>query len=248
MKRTRVFPLLLAFVLTMSSMPCLSASAVGEPSLASTSSEYVNYLDLEVNLSDVMIADDYLYYVTETSNSEKELTLILSYEENESGLHRVSPSEFLTDSPNNGVLSTGSYPITFPSYTLYVTVHYYRYNGNYSWYIYRPYGVSAYWTSSTITADQTVSVYYGNYGQLCTYPDCLDPSDYYDMVDTIVSSDYNHGITAYSSSLGPNTITRGYSYLSNDRAIWFENSVLHGSHISVSIGSYNDSVDLGVYY
>lgn len=247
--KNRHVALFLSVVMVFCVFSCLFVSASNNSDLSVLSTNaYIASLDLDVSLADISITNDYLYYVSETSENQREVTYILSYNETSDGLNRVSPADYLANDSTVSTQSTGQYPVTFPKYTAYVTIGYTRYNGNYSWYIYKPYSVSAYWTSDTVTSNIAFSASYGSRGQLCSYPTCLNPSDYDDMVDTIVSSDYNHVITASSDSLAPNRNIIGGNSLASDRAIWFENSVLHGSVIHVEIGSYNDDVDLGVYY
>jgi hypothetical protein len=108
--------------------------------------------------------------------------------------------------------------------------------------------VSGYWKSSTVTESKYFLINYASYGQLCAYPTCLEPSTYSDMAATIVTENYSTAIEVSSSSLAPNyTIIKNQSLPAN-RAIWFENGILHGSAINVTIGSYSDTVSLGYNY
>jgi len=213
-------------------------------------------VDIDANAT-VSITDSYISIEKENIDGVPETTYIVGIEKTEDGLQKINPNALTKEIQSRGSYQQTVYYrnllITSRIYmTVTFTVTYSQYNGTASSYIYRPSGVSAYWTAGSYTPNITVSdfyVYYDSCGELVQFPACNTASD---LSSLVVESDYSHTITLYRSSPTAGTTYSSYSSLASNRALWFANAYFHGSSVSFDIdtsqGTYTDSVDLGRSY
>jgi len=208
--------------------------------------------------SAVSITNSYVRVDKEGPDGNPEIYYIVGIgKADDGGLHTINPNLLVKE-----IVERGSYQQTveykhlvFTSriyMTVTYTVTYSQYNGTASSCIYRPSGLSAYWTPGSYTPSITVSdfnVYYDSTGELVQFPACNTATNLFSLV---VTSDYSHTISIYKSNPSSGTTYSSYSSLPSNRALWFANSVLHGSTVSFDIytsqGRYNDTVDLGISY
>ena len=214
-----------------------------------------------INIEDasaVSVTNSYVRVDKEGPDGNPETFYIVGIEKAEGGgLHTINPNLLIKE-----IKERGSYQQTveyknliFTSriyMTVTYTVTYSQYNGTASSCIYRPSGLSAYWTPGSYTPSITVSdfnVYYDSGGELVQFPDCNTATD---LLSLVVTSDYSHTISIHKSNPSSGTTYSSYSSLPSDRALWFANLIFHGSSVSFDIytsqGRYNDTVDLGISY
>ena len=204
--------------------------------------------------STVSVFDNYIRIDQMRADGVPEALYIIGIEKSGDNLKIINLDDFYTREQDR---SSAQYQANYTNLsplnekifmTVTFTITYSRYYGVSSIDIYRPSGLSAYWTPGDDALNITVSsfdMYYDTSGDLVVFPECNTSTN---LASLVVTSNYSHTISINKTNPTATTVYSAYSSLPSNRAIWFSNAYFHGSNVAFDIytsnGRFNDSVTI----
>ena len=218
-------------------------------------SVFTSVSGIEINeTSTVSIFDNYIKIDQMRADRVPETYYIIGIERSESDLKTINLNDVYTKAQDR---STYQQDVNYTDLswfhekvymTVTFTITYSRYYGVSSIDIYRPSGLSAYWSPGDDAPNITVSsfdMYYDTSGDLVVFPECNTSTN---LASLVVTPNYSHTISINKTNPTATTVYSAYSSLPSNRAIWFSNAYFHGSNVAFDIytskGRFNDSVTI----
>lgn len=248
MYRKLSFILVCVFVLCCMPFPAFAAESDQTDVSAEVANALIDLAGVEVREDSVISMTDKHVSVTQVNESgDFETTFISSYTGTGNNYTMINPEQLTEDveetiSSSPKARSSKSQTIEIVasqvSFSINVSVSYSRYSntiGTSIYYFYRPYGVTASWTSTSSTATVTsLTAEYTTAGDRVTFPSCIQATSYSALSNLVDAYDYLHTVTMTQSNPTKGTAYVAYNYLASGYALWFANLV-DGSTINVSI-------------